>query len=370
MRKVFSRISVNDPRTERRSPLVWFSLALVAFILSLTSLVRVSAMPAEARTQENWFSYSEEMRMDFTAQVIPGRVYPGATVRAEELYQSKLPVDPPAYRRILVSKLTESIIMQFPYRFVADRPADITATYRVDGTLAANGLWRRPYPLLEAQQTRLTGTELILEPLTIQIPVREIVADMQALSDELRFGADQVEVKVRPVVQVQVAGLKEPVTAGFQPEFTVLLRGNDVSIEVDEPRLLTNNQTLSSTTVKPLYFELMGLQLPVGTVRTVAISGLTILALVLGAGMALQWLRRRAVPIQDLRRLGASLIEARTMELPPGAVVIEVQNLQQLVHIHLRTDRPVVRVGATCYLVDGSTCYRLTLPDEAAPAAD
>lgn len=338
-------------------------LAALAFILSLGGLVRVSALPAEARIQETWFAYSQDMRITYTAQVKPGSVYPGPTVAPEELLRVRAPGEPPTYRRVLVAQLTDTIRFSVPYSFRADRPSQITATYRIDGTLTAPNLWQRPYPLLPPRDVTVNGTELVIRDMEFHVPVGQLTADLQRLAEELRLSHDQLELRVRPVVELTVDGLREPVTAGYAPEFTVLIR-NPASVEVDDPKVLNESKSLTSTRVSVRTMKIFGREVLLSTIRTASLIGLTIVALALSAMLVLQWMQRRARSVNDLRRLGNSLIPARHFTVPPDAAMVDLSDAQQLLALHLRTDRPVVQSGNAYYLVDGNTCYRFQARQE------
>lgn len=345
---------------KRRRPVRSMLLALVAFVLSLGALVRVSALPAEARIQETWFAYSQDFRMNFSARVSPGSIYSSDRVGPDDLVRVKVPGEPPIYRRVLISQLTDSVRLEMPYTFKTDRPAQIKATYRVDGTLTAPNLWQRPYPFVAEKEATVTGTELTISDMTVEIPVKELTSQIQALIEKLRLSHDQVEVKIRPVVQITVDGQQQPIQAGVSPEFTVLLR-NPATVEVDEPKTVTDSKSFTATKVLDRSVTVLGMTLRVSLIRQISLIALTLVAVALGIMVVLQWLQRRSKAAGDLQRLGSSLIAASHFSVPADAAVVDVPDVPQLIAVHLRTDRPVVQVGNTCYLVDGNTCYRLVL---------
>lgn len=349
----------------RRARVNGFLLVIVAFALSLGGLVRVSAMPAEARIQETWFAYSQEFRMDFSASVTKGSIYSNDVVKPEDLLRVKTPGEPPAYRRVLISPLTNSVRIAMPYRFKADRPAEIKATYRVDGTLTAPNLWQKPYPFIPQQEVVVNGTELTLSDLAVEIPVKKLVADTVKLIDELKLSHDQVEVKVRPVIQVTVNGQAQPVSAGVAPEFTVVIR-NPATVEVDEPKVLTDDKSFTTTRVLDRTVTFLGIAMKLTTIRSVSLVALSVLAAALGIMLVLQWFQRRAKPRAGLQRLGSALIVASHFQVPADAALVDVPDVQQMIALHLRTERPVVKAGEAYYLVDGNTCYRLQASEDQA----
>jgi hypothetical protein len=341
------------------SPMISLGLAAVAFALSLGAVIRVSALPAEARHREVWYSYQQDLSYSFTAQVVPSGIYPNATVAAEDLLRVRLPVDPPAYRRILVGKLTDSIRIDLPYKFSADRAAEMRATYRVEGMLSSTNLWQRPYPLMAEQEVRVNGTQLDLGQWHVDIPIKEIIAEIRQLSKSLEMGFDPVELKIRPVVSVEVAGQPEPVKTVLSPEITIQLRGGDMAVELDDPKVTSDGHTYDVTQVLPYTVSLLGYEVQVVTLRRVALIALGIFAGVLALMLVLQWLRRKTQLGEDLKRLGSALISAKGFEIPESATVVDVGSAEQMVALHLQTEKPVIQVGGTCYLQDGMTCYRL-----------
>lgn len=356
-------------RKRNRRPLGLFLIAF-GLLLSVGGIVRVSALPAEARIQQTWFAYRQELAYDFTSRVTKGTIYSSETVGAEELLRTKAPVDPPIYRRVLVSQLTDSITIKLPYRFTADRPATINANYRVDGVLMVSNLWQRPYPLIPPQTVSASGTELAISDMNVTIPIRNLIQELEGISEQLKLGQDQVELKIRPVIQVTVDGQKQPVSTTLTPEFAISIRGLKLAIEVDEPKLVDENKSFTEMMITPLTVNVFGRAVPFNTVRNTSIILLTILALVLGGTLLAKWLRGRAAIVADLSRLGSALVVGDSFQISEDVVLVDVQSVSQLINIHLRTDRPVIRVENTCYLVDGSTCYRLRLLAGQAEPAD
>lgn len=342
----------------RKPGLPPLAASALLFLLSLGLVVRVSAMPAEARTQETWYAYSHELSYDFTARVTPGVIYSRNLVSPDDLLQTQLPQEPPVLRRVVVGALAESVRIALPYHFTADRPARLRASYQVDGEIRVPGLWRRPYPLAEPRAVTVEAAELRLDDLAVQIPLREILDDVARLNQELNLPYDQVQVKIRPVIQLEVEGQREPVATRLEPEFSVVIRNGGLAVEIDEPRKISDARRFESDERVPLSMDLWGVQVPVARVRMGAYGVLGLFALVLVAGLHSRWRGRKREPVDGLRRLGAGLVRANSLVLPEGITLVEVPRLEQLLHLHLQTERPVLQVGSAYYLLDGSACYR------------
>jgi hypothetical protein len=361
-------LAPNSRRPGKRSQ-TGFLLIALGLLLSLGGLVRVSALPAEARVQETWFAYSQELSFDYMVQVTPEGIYPSDVVAPADLLRIRVPVEPPVYRRVLLSQLTDSITVKLPYRLTTDRPVTINASYRVDGVLTVTNLWQRPYPLLDTKTVSVTGTELALNDLTVTIPIKSILQELDRYTESLKLGHDQAELKIRPIIKVEIPDQREPISASLAPEFTISVRGTRMAIEVDEPKRVDEQQSFTTTLVTPLTVRILWWTLPLNAVRTGSIVALTMLALVLAGMLAIKWVKGRLELGNDLSRLGSALIVAKAFELPADVVLVELQSVSQLLSIHLRADRPVVQVGDLCYLVDGTTCYRLRVQDAAKETA-
>ncbi|HYG60184.1 MAG TPA: hypothetical protein VD902_19120, partial [Symbiobacteriaceae bacterium] len=273
----------------------------------------------------------------------------------------RIPVDPPAYRRVLVPRLVQELTLLLPYTFKADRPGEIRAAYRVDGVLAAPGYWQKPMQLVAPVEVTVHGDALNLWNLSVEVPVRQIVADMDKLQHDLKLDYDQLELRVKPIIEVTVDGQKQPVSASLQPEFMVFFRDREIAMEVDEPRKVADQQSFTVTTVVPMTVQVLGRPVKVSTLRLVSTAALAGFALLVALVGLLRWLRRRTMAGDDLRQLGGALIVADHMEYPPEVVIVDVQTVHQLITLHMQTHRPVVRVGDYCYLIDGNVCYRLGL---------
>lgn len=315
---------------------------------------------------ETWYAYRQELKFDFAAKVRDGTIYSNPNVRSQDLLQIRLPVEPPVYRRVLVSKLTDTVRLEFPYTFLADRPAKIKARYSVDGSLTVPGLWQRPYPLMPVQEVTVESDQLVLDKLIVEIPVKQVIAELDSLSQTMKLAQDQAEIRVRPQITIEVEGQKEPVSLQFNKEIVVAVRGTATAIEVDEPKTFTDEKQFTESKILPATMNFLGFQVEMASVRRLSIIALSIFALVLAILLLMQWFRANQKD-SGLKGLGSALIVARGLDLPSDAAMVDVRTVQQLVQLHLQTNRPVIKVGNTYYLLDGATCYRLRTGEEPEP---
>lgn len=345
-------------RRDRFEPLLLLVAALLA-VGSLGGALRVYALPTEARTTEAWFGYRSLIGFDFTAHVIPGRFYSETELRPDQLVRNRLPVEPPQYRRATISQFTEEIQVKVPYSFQADRAAPLRANMRVDGVLQVPGVWERPYPLMTRKEIRVDGRE-ISGVATFTIPIKQLLEDIKVTREESGIGLDPVEVLIRPVFLVEASGLREPVGVLNNPEFKIIIR--TTTTDIDDPRDVTVEKTLTHTTVTPVTVRLFGSDVSVSALRNASLIVLLI-SLGVSALLALQRLRRRRDPGSLLAKLGSHVLEVESFQPPADMAVAEVRSVQELIQLQVQTERPVIRVGDTCYLLDGTTCYQFRLDE-------
>lgn len=342
-----------------RYPILLLLVSALAAVVSVGTVLRAYAMPVEARSSEPWYSYQSSLAFDFVAHVQPGQFYSHHTVRPEQLVRTRLPVDPPTYRRILLSKFTDSVEILIPYRYEADRPAPLKAHLRVDGLMMMPGVWQKPYPLVERKAltpvgSRVEGVE------RFSIPVKSLLAEMEATRVNMGLSLEPLEIHILPVLEIQAEGLPKPFQLAVNPEFKVVLRAS--TVEVEDPREVKADQTLSETRVVPITVNLLGLDVKVGVLRQISLYSLIAF---LSLAILLVWLRRRKPDSRTiLQRLGSNLISVRSFELQGEAAIADVRTARELVQIQVQTERPVIRVGNTYYLLDGTICYRYHLSGE------
>lgn len=363
------------PQAKSRSRSRW-SLpiaGLALFLCSLTLVVQANALPVDAHITETWYSYKQDLTYDFQANLQIGSIYPKSPVLARELLQLRMPTEPPTFRRVTVAKLTDSLILSLPYKFTADQEADIRVTYWVDGSVTVPNLWMRPYPFLERQVVEQRGSELILDQLQVEIPIKQLMAELATLTEQTKINQEQAEITVRPAFEVLVNGLREPISAALAPEITLNIRGSNYGIEIDEPRRFHDEKSFEVKVFVPATVEILGRSVSVNLLRQIGTTLAVLFATGTAAGLTIQWLRKRAQVTYDVKRLGAQLITASNFEVSYMMAIVDLQSIKELLHLQVQMERPIVQVGQTYYLADESTCYRFTEPEgepEAEPEAE
>jgi len=352
-------------RQSRRNSILVLSVSVLIAILSLFSVVRTYAMPVEARTTEAWYSYQSSVGFGFQAHVQKGRFYPTTPVTPAQLIKVRGPNEPPTYKRVLISRFTDSIEIEVPYRFKADRPADLTVKWRVEGMEVIPGIWQLPYPLLAEKSwsvnaAEVSGTEKFVIPATV------ILAEMVDSRTTYQVQAEPIELHIKPVLEITASGLKEPVQVTTTGDFLVTFRST--TVEVDDARTVTGEKGFSETKIVPITVPVFGRQIQVSTIRQVSIGAFVFFIL---AAVVTAWARREKPDVRTLlQKLGSNLIVARSFEVPADASVVEIRTANELLHLQVQAERPVIRVGSTYFLQDGSTCYRLSVSEAETTATD
>jgi hypothetical protein len=338
-------------------------VALASFLITLSLVIRANALPVEAHITETWYAYKHDIAYDFNANVQRGSIYASDSIRSEDLLQMRLPTEPPSYRRLLVAKLTDSVTLALPYRFKADHDADITVTYWIDGTFAVPNLWQRPYPFVPKTVVTVHGKDVNLDQLKVEIPIKQLIAELEKLTLETKINQEQAEIRVRPVFQVTVNGLREPIATELAPEIALNIRGTNFAIEVDDSRTIHDEKNYSVSRILPATVSILGYSVEVNLLRQIGTTLAVIFAALTVIVMAVQWGRKKRQGGEEIKLLGSSLITAASFEMPYNSAIAELQSMKELLQLHLQTERPIIQVGQTYYLVDATTCYRVILHD-------
>ncbi|MBI3968295.1 MAG: hypothetical protein HY329_21875 [Chloroflexi bacterium] len=330
----------------------------VVALLSLLTMVRVYAEPAEAQASDVWYSYQCSVGFDFTARVQPSRFYPSTELRPQQLLRTQLPVNPPVYRRVLISRFADALEIRIPYSFRGDRPGPIKARLRVDGAMLMPGVWQTTVEWvapkdLDTAGPRFEGVE------TFRIDVRQLLQEIEINRTQYNLAAEPLELTINPVLEVQVDGQRQPVQVTNNPEFRMGVRSQ--TIEIDDAREARSERVLSSTQTVPTTLSLFGSDVPIASLRWIASVSLVASLTPIAAA----WVRRRkSGEAALLEKLGPALVPARMFTPPSGTAVAEVATAKQLVDLHTQTERPIIQAGNVYYLLDGTTCYRYVLPTD------
>jgi hypothetical protein len=347
---------VNRKRNRRWRSLLLPAAMLLATTASLMAVLRVYALPTEARSTQAWYTYQSTVGFDYTAKVQPSSYYQEAEIPPNQLIRRRLPVEPAAYRRVLLSRYADSIQVKVPYQFQGDRPATLLAKVRVDGQLVLPGVYQKPMPWSAEKSFTVSG-EVITGTETFTIPLRPIFQTLEDTRKTLEIAIEPIELKIQPTFEVQVLGLAEPLTVITKGEHQVDVRS--ATVEVDDPKETRQAKTLSQTVVTPTTLDPFGLPFSVSTLRMISVGALLLFLLI---ALLLTITRRRHADERGLlERLKANLVVARGFEVPPGVAIAEIPSARELLQVHAQTDRPVIQVNQMYYLLDGATCYRLDL---------
>lgn len=346
-----------------RSPWSMPIAGLALFLLSLTLVVQANALPVDAHITETWYSYKQDLTYNFQANLQTGSIYTKSPMPAIDLLQLRMPTEPPTYRRVTVAKLTDSLVLSLPYKFTADQEAEIQVTYWIDGSITVPNLWMRPQPFLAKQVAQTRGKEMSLDQLQVEIPIKQLMAELATLTEQTKINQEQAEIKVRPAFEVTVNGLREPVSAALAPEITMHIRGTNYAIEIDEPKTFHDEKSYQVQVFVPATVQILGLTVSVNLLRQLGTTLAVLFAAGTAAVLTIQWLRKKAQVTYDVKRLGAQLITADKFEVSYMSAIVDLQSMKELLHLQVQMERPIVQVGRTYYLTDETTCYRFTEPE-------
>lgn len=351
--------SVRTRHPRRPFPILALLVALLAVAVSLASVVSTHAMPVEARSTEPWYGYEAKLGFDYTVQVRPGKFYETPVVSPTQLIKVRGPMEPPVYRRVLLSRFTDSISVVVPYQFKADREAPLTARLRIDGMLVLPGIWQKPYPILAQKEFTVTGAEISGQE-SFTIPVGALLADMEDTRVKYGIYAEPMEIQMKAVFEVEAAGLKEPVASSSVGEYTVSMRQN--TIEIDDAREIRSQKDFADTQIVPITVGLFGWRVKVAVIRQISLVALVVFLL---AAVGIVWFRRTKPDSRALlEKLGPNLISARSFELPGDTAIVDVRTVREFLQLQAQSERPVIVAKGTYYLQDGTTCYRFHLASE------
>lgn len=341
----------------RTGSLIWGAMVLLA--LSTFFLARAWLMPAEVRRERAVYAYDQALGYDFRARVQVGQVYHQPWQGAADLVRIRLPQDPPAYRHVLVGRYVEAVELKILYRFTADRARDQAARLKVDSMLVVPRLWQESFPLSMEKKLTPRGRAWSGE-VTLKVPVADIARRLRAVREEAGINPDQAELRVRSVFEVQAPGKapgEPPVTARLAPEYVLVFRNGGV-LELDAPRTFQERRAVKTATVQPRQVRVLGAAVPVPAWRFLWLAAEVASLLALGASLTRR--REREVRTQHmLARLGPGLVAATSFTPPPGLALADLASLEELVHLHWQTERPIIQVGGHYYLADEHVCYRV-----------
>lgn len=343
-------------RTGKRSLALLLLVSVAATVASLGTVLSAYAMPVEARTTEAWYKYGSAVGFTYVARVQSGKYYDHTIMQPDQLASVRLPVEPPVFRRVLLTKFTEVIEISIPWSFQADREARGEGRLRIDGLLQVPNTWVRSYPFgertLALNGTELSGTE------RFTIPLAPFLADIEEARKEHNLGLEPFEIYIRPSLELNVQGLAKPLRVTNAQEYRITIRTN--TVEIDDNADGREDEVLTETRVTPITVSIAGRPVTVALLRQISLYSLVTFLVLASVLMLLR--RQKPNHSQVLAKLGPNLIVVSAFEPPADAATADVATAKELLQLHLQTERPVIKAGSAYYLLDGATCYRFMLP--------
>jgi hypothetical protein len=332
------------------------SLVLAVVLLGLW--LWAGFQPAVVRRQSVTLKYHEEIGLTYSAAVTPGAIYAKAALGPDDLPRWQTQSDPPIFRRALVTRPLERLTVEFPYTLTFDRPVTITGTTQAAAFLVGQHLWQRPLTLVAPQEVRGQGTS-VSGSLKIDLDVRALADQIVRGYEEAGLVPSAGELWIDPVLDWQATGAGDtPITGSLTgTRLVVYLLGDHLEIEEKQPATKDQSLTTAQQQVNTLGFGAQ--RVPLATVRRYAGPAAALLAMI---GLLCLWLAHRFAtaavsPAEGVLGRLALTIDAAELKLDPSWAVIQLTEPKDLLRLHTATGRPIVRVGTTYHLLDGTTCY-------------
>lgn len=365
------RRSARRPRRQegdvkRRPEFAWVGwpspVGLGAGVLALLSLVLAAVAFTQPATAPGALDYQHRGEFAYASDAPSGLVYSDGQVTTGD----------PVFLR-----LVDSLEFSFDYAF--DGPGDVETTGQLWMEVADGSGWSRRSLLVEQSEGADGG--LLLEG---QLDVPRLRRMLQRVQEQTGVGGSSVTITVTAEVEVTGTVGDEPVTDRFAPELAMQLNEHRLTLEdgaagaddsppadddtegTDKDVGVVRTQPGSVTVAgaEPSRLELAERGLDVSTARPLAVAlfVLALLALVAACiGAARQGTLDEAGRVRA-RYGGRLLVEIESMEMPAGYGIVDVRDIETLVSLADRVDRPVLhqQSGSThTYLVEGdATVYR------------
>jgi len=240
----------------REPPLPREEILAVAVVFAAISLVLAvvwSARPAQ-RTVGAPVSYEQKGVFSYSSPA-GGSVYAGNEVRSG---------DP------VFLKLVRDLNVSFDYRFQSRAPHSLTGTYRLDAEVAQDTGWRRTIELVP--DTPFSGDSFSVSGI---VPLGEVQTMTSALEQQTGLQGANLTVAVVPHVTVQGSMAGGALSDSYSPRLDFHLDAFRLELEhaTDKVDPLRPSQTgaVIRPQMEPDRLSLLGIDVPVGTARNVAL---------------------------------------------------------------------------------------------------
>jgi len=357
---------------------LWVSAVAVAAALAVAFgalAVYALRLPLQRTGEVERLRYEHAAAFSYTLEVAPSTLYPEGAVGpvtpsvapAQQPAETAPPADPgvqdlPAPGTAVYTREPRRLLLDIRYDLNAPEPAYVAGEYRVDLEVRAGADgWRKVLPLVEPAP--FGGTQLTL---SVPVDLEQVRALIAVVEEETGFEPGSYQLTVIPEIRVRGRVGDLPVDEVYAPPFR--MTWNRSHLVLDGQLARSEPHSVAEPVARPAQIGLLGLDMPVGMARIVALAGLvaSLLGLAAAGGLLVRRLRRDEAARIRLR-YGSMIVRVRDVELPPSSMQVRVASMSDLVRIAKQEGRQILHreleTGADLYLVpDGSFVYEFRLP--------
>lgn len=310
------------------SPSAWMSLLellLFAGLLCTAAAVFGYFRPAARLETVEQARYEQAGHFEYLVHTGPAEVYPDGVfgpVRPEAAgsAQGEAPGDPVA----VFSRLARSLDLEFHYRISGTPQPEVSGEVQFFMETKAGNGWIRREPVGKA--VSFSDPQVVAR---LSLDLVEQQEWFETLEQETGYHPGRYEITLVPVVRWQGKAGEQAVEGDFSPPFRITWSKDQILFG---PELSGREQQVIETNVlRPQEVNLLGLAVPVETLRRWGAAGALVCFALAGllAGLIFRGLDR----VHSLQaRYGSLLVEAAGIELPQQKVV-PLASMQDLVQL-------------------------------------
>jgi len=326
-------------------------VGVTAVALGLTGIAVAAWLTPTGESATTQVQWTEEVTFDYRASVAESAVYPDGKVRSGE----------PIFRR-----LVDELKLKASWSLATQASYEVRGTAQLVGTLYSPTGWSRTVELGPARD--FTGDETTV-PGRLDLSKLDRLAGRMATLTGLPADPYSLDLQADVDLHGQLAGqplddvsADPTVTLSVSPA-TVLPGSTEGAADPSAGReqlSATASRTVSSTQVEPAQWNILSLQVPVTTARTVGVVGAGLAAAVLLL-LLLVRPRNSEDPRRIAARYGRSIVEVSTVSVADARTTIDVTSIEALARIAQRYDRLILHQAGSVdtYIVDDeATVYR------------
>ena len=206
-----------------RSGIILFLLLILAACVAglvWNNFVR----PAEVTEKVKVYSYQQAANIDYQVNLLPNNFFAETALGPGQAY---------------ITSLADTVQTQMQYNLVGEKPADITGTYQIDGSLVDYSeigkdtemeVWRRDFSFLGPQTFAANDNKIHIQEAT-SIPVNTYAFFANAVQEATKFSPSRLELRIDYLVKVQGKTDVGDFTDELNPTLIIPLQGKVFSVQ-------------------------------------------------------------------------------------------------------------------------------------------